>query len=232
MEIIGHDVRYAVRGLSRSPGFAAAAILSLVLGIGASLAIFTITDSLLLRPLPYREPFQLVMVWESPKISRNFNVISPSNFYEWKRRSNSFESMAFFLTVRATLTEGERSEELGIQYMSADLLPMLGTQPVRGRLFTAEDDRPGPHQSVILSHRIWQRWFAGDEGVVGRKLSINATPMTVVGIMPPGFHFRDRDIDLWSTFNLDPSFDYRESAGRYLSSIARLKPNVPIAQAQ
>jgi putative ABC transport system permease protein len=232
METIWQDVRYAVRGLRSSPGFTAAALLSLGLGIGASLAIFTVTDNLLLRPLPYRDPSQLVMVWDSPKISRSANVISPNDFFEWKRRSNSFDSIATFLAVRAVLTEGERSEVLGIQYMSADLLPMLGTQPVRGRLFTAQDDSPGPHRSVILSHRIWQRWFAGDEGVVGRKLQIDATPLTVVGIMPAGFHFRDRDVDLWSTLNLDPAVDERETGGRYLSAIGRLKPTVPVAQAQ
>src|SRR5262245_48096424 len=209
MESIWQDVRHALRGLRRSPGFAAAAILSLVLGIGASLAIFTITDNLLLRPLPYREPSQLVMVWESPKVSGRFNVISPSNFFEWKRRSTSFDGLAAFLGGRAVLMDGDRSEELGIQYVSAELLPMLGTHPQRGRLFTAAEDRPRAERQVILSYRIWQRWFAGDEGVVGRKLQVDATPMTVIGVLPPGFHFVDRDTDLWSTLNLDPAFDYR-----------------------
>src|SRR5262245_12041251 len=178
MDTVWQDVRYAWRGLRRSPGFAAAALLSLVLGIGSSLAIFTITDNLLLRPLPYRDPSRLMMVWESHRVRAGYNVINPSNYRDWKRRSTSFESMAIFSSGRAVLTEGGRSEELGIQFFSADLLPMLGVQPLRGRLFHAQDDRPGAENVILLSHRLWQTWFGADEGIIGRKVTLNSAPAT------------------------------------------------------
>jgi putative ABC transport system permease protein len=234
METLWQDVRYAWRGLRRSPGFAAAALLSLVLGIGSSLAIFTVTDNLLLRPLPYRDPARLMMVWESHKVraTGRYNVINPSNYKDWKSRSSSFESMAIFSSGRAVLNEGGRSEELGIQFFSAEMLPMLGAQPLRGRIFTAEDDRRGAENVILLSHRIWQTWFAADEGVIGRKVLINSAPATVIGIMPPGFHFRDRQIDIWNTVNIDPARDYRATSGRYMMAAARLKPAVAQSQAQ
>src|SRR5215469_10198715 len=139
LETIRQDVRYAARGLLRNTGFSATAIASLVLGIGASLAIFTVTDNLLLRPLPYRDPGRLAMVWERRmrQAGDDHNVVSPGNYLDWKRQNDVFESMAAFRTGRSVLIDGGRSEELEVQTVSADLFPMLGVQPVRGRYFTA-----------------------------------------------------------------------------------------------
>src|SRR3569623_2129409 len=136
LDTIWQDVRYGVRGLGRKPGFSATAILSLVLGIGASLAIFTVADNLLLRPLPYREPGKLVMVWEN-SLTRGFdhNVVAPGNFIAWDKQNEEFESMAGVFDMRAVLTVGARTEELGNQVTTPELLPMLGVQPLRGRLF-------------------------------------------------------------------------------------------------
>jgi putative ABC transport system permease protein len=234
-ETIRQDVRYAARGLLRNPGFSATAIASLVLGIGASLAIFTVTDNLLLRPLPYRDPGRLVMVWER-SLRRggedNHNVVSPGNYLDWKRQNDVFEGMAAFRTGRSVLVDGARSEQLQVQSVSADLFPLLGVQPLRGRLFTADEDAPRVDRAVAISYRLWQSWFGGDQGIIGRTLQINATPRTVVAVMPPGFYLLSRETDLWVPIGLDPAQDYRKTSGRWMLSLARLKPGVPLGAAQ
>jgi putative ABC transport system permease protein len=233
-ETTGQDVRYALRGLLRSPGFAATAVLSLTLGIGASLAIFTVTDSLLLRPLPYRDPNRLTLVWEMHKLraKNTHNVISPANYLDWKKQNDVFESMAAFSTSRSVLSTGGHVEEIEKQIVSAELLPMLGVQPIRGRGFTAKDDLPGAANVELISYRLWQSWFGGDENVVGKKVQVNATPATIIGVMPPGFYFLSRETDMWETLNLDPAKDYRASQGRWMMSIGLMKPGVTRGQAQ
>ena len=234
LEITRQDLVYAVRGLRRNPAFAWTAVLSLALGIGASVAIFTVADNLLIRPLPYHDPGHLVMVWEtnSTRGSAEYNVVSPANYRDWKAQNAAFESMGAFGEGRGVLDDGRRVEEVGVQYVTADLLPMLGVAPLRGRFFSAEEDLPGSPDVVILSHRLWQSWFGGDESVVGRSVRFAARPATVIGVMPPGFYFRNREIDVWSAMGLDPARDYRKSAGRYMMSVARLKPRIGMAQAQ
>src|SRR5262245_38338805 len=233
LENTRQDILYGLRGLRRNPGFAATAILSLALGTGAGIAIFTVVDSLLLRPLPYRDPERLVMVWEARGSGRNqHNVVSPANYRDWKAQNTVFESIGVLGTGRAVLQDGARVEEMGIQYVSFDVLPMLGVKPWRGRLFTQAEDLPNAPNMVILSYRAWQQWFGGDEGVIGRKVQVSSRPATVVGVMPPGFYFRRREVDLWSTVGLDPARDYRKSAGRYLDGVARMKPGVSFEAAQ
>ncbi|SPE37393.1 conserved membrane hypothetical protein [Candidatus Sulfopaludibacter sp. SbA6] len=234
METLWQDVRYAVRGLRRNPGFAVTAILSLVLGIGASLAIFTITDSLLLRPLPYRDPSQLTMVWEMNRRrpAADQNVVSPGNYLDWKKQNEAFQTMAGFTTFRAVLSVGTRAEELEEQAASVELLPMLGVEPLRGRLFTAEDDRPGFDNVLLISYRLWQSWFGGDANIVGRKVQVNNTPRTIIGVLPPSFYFLSRETDLWEPLGLDPARDYRASQGRWMLCLARMKPGVTRVRAQ
>ncbi len=234
LETTWRDFRYAIRGLRRNPGFAAAAILSLALGIGASVAIFSVADSFLLRPLPYRDPESLMMVWEHHTGHMPRNSISPGNFLDWKAQNTAFESMAAFGDAQAPFADGERVEELQTQYMSADLLPMLGVEPWRGRFFTREEDAPNAANVILISYRLWQNWFGGDENVIGRRVQLRAQPATIIGVMPPGFYFRTRSTDVWETLNLDPSRNYRQTVGRYLMGVGRLRPGVThdAAQAQ
>jgi putative ABC transport system permease protein len=232
LETTWSDLRYAIRGLRRNPGFAAAAILSLALGIGASVAIFTLADNLLLRPPPYREPGQLMMVWEVSPPGNHRNSVSPANFFDWKAQNDVFESIAAFGQAPVAFADGARVEELQEQYVTADLLPMLGIQPVRGRLFTAAEDTPKAPNVVTISYRLWQSWFGGDDGVIGRTVEVKGRPATIIGVMPPGFYFRDRDVDVWEAMGLDAARDYREDSGRYLSCAARLKPGVTRDRAQ
>ena len=226
LETTWRDLRYAIRGLRRNPGFAATAIVSLGLGIGASVAIFTLADSLLLRPLPYRDPGRLTMVWEMSPHTTSRNNVSPANYFDWRARNHEFDSMAVFREAPAAFADGTHVEELQEQFMSADLLPMLGAQPWRGRLFTATEDRPNAPNMVLISYRLWQSWFGGEDSAIGRTVQVRSQPATIIGVMPPGFYFRNRNVDLWEAMGLDPARDYRQNAGRYLMCVARLKPGV------
>ena len=234
IETAWHDLRYALRGLRRSLGFAITAILSLALGIGATISIFTVADNLLLRPLPYRDPTRLMMVWETHRTlgGSEHNVVSPGNYLDWKAQNDVFETMAGFREGPSVLADGDRAEEFRKQLVSADLFPLLGVHPVRGRLFTAAEDRPASDTVLMISYRLWQSWFGGEESVIGRRVQVNATPRTVIGVMPPGFAFRNRETDLWEPLGLNLATNYRKTQGRYMLSVARLKPGVTQEQAQ
>jgi len=235
LETAWQDVRYAARGLRRSPAFAVTAIISLALGLGASLAIFTVADSLLLRPLPYRSAAQLVVIWEASRTQGSGpNVVSPGNYFDWKAQSGVFAAMAGWRERRSVLIDGERSEEFGKDYVTADFFPLLGVQPVRGRLFTAKEDLEANSSETLLliSYRLWQSRFGGAEEVIGRKVRIDGAPHTIIGVMPRDFYFRARDVDLWEPLGLDPAYDYRKKEGRWMYCLARMKPGVTYAAAQ
>jgi predicted permease len=234
LETTRQDIRYALRGLSRSPAFSITVLLSLALGLGASIAIFTITDDLLLRPLPYPHPSELTMVWESNRRSMgtDANVVSPGNYLDWKAVNSVFQSMAAFNDIRTVLTVGDRAEELHGQEVSFNFFPTLGAHPLRGRAFDREEDGPGSHPVILISYRVWQGWFAGDENVIGRKVQVNGAPRTIIGVMPPSFCFRNRAMDLWEPIGLNPAQDYRKTEGRWMMCVARMKPGVTQTEAQ
>lgn len=235
LETAWRDVRYAARGLGRSPAFSATAIVSLTLGLGASLAIFTVADNLLLRPLPYRNPSQLVMIWESEATQGiDHGIVSPGNYFDWKAQSGVFQGMAGLRERRSVMIDGDRAEEFGKDYVTADFFPLLGVQPVRGRLFTAKEDLEANSSETLLliSYRLWQNWFGEAEDVIGRRVQIDGAAHTIIGVMPRGFYFRNRDVDLWEPLGLDPAYDYRGKEGRWMLCVARMKPGVTYAAAQ
>jgi predicted permease len=225
------DLRYALRSLRRSPGFTFAALLSLTLGLGASLSVFTVADNLLVRPLPYRNASELAMIWESYRGSTH-NEIAPANYFDWKAQNDVFEGIAAASPSRsAVLVANGRAEEFLGQAVTADFFPLLGVQPVRGRLFSKQEDRR-PGQVTLISYRLWQSWFGGDESIIGRKVELNSVPMTIIGVMPKDFYFLDREIDLWGPLGLNPAEDYRKTAGRFMYSVGRLRPGVTVREAQ
>ena len=232
IETIWQDLRYSLRGLRLNPGFAATAVLSLALGIGASVAIYTVGDNLLLRPLPYPGSSELAMVWENNLRNNNVhNVVSPGNYFDWKKQNSVFENIGGFVDFHVVLGDGKRSEEVDAQAVSSEVLPLLRVQPVRGRVFTYGEDAADAH-AAIISYRLWQNWFGGDESALGRQIQVNARPFTIIGVLPPDFYFHTRSSDVWLTLGLNFSSDLRKKQGRWLLSVARLKPGVSFTQAQ
>lgn len=232
IETTMQDLRYALRGLRLNPGFATTAVLSLALGIGASVAIYTVADNLLLRPLPYPETQQLVMLYETnPNHNSKHNVISPANYFDWKTQSSSFSAIGGFFDFHVILGDGKRTEEVDAQAVSGEMLPALHVQPVRGRVFTMQEDKDDAHVAVI-SYRLWQSWFGGDDTVIGRQLQVNSRPFTVVGVLPPDFYFNTRSCDIWLTLGLKPAENLRKTQGRWLWAMARMKPGVSLKEAR
>ena len=226
------DLRYALRGLRTNPGFASTAVLSLALGIGTSVAIYTVGDNLLLRPLPYPGASELVMVWEKNLHTGNLhNQVAPGNYFDWKEQNKVFENIGGFFELRELLSDGRQSEEVDAQAVTSEVLPLLRVQPIRGRVFTYEEDAKEAHVAVI-SYRVWQKWFGGDESIVGRQIQLNLRPFTVIGVMPPDFYFHTRSIDVWLTLGLNPAPDLRAKQGRWLMSVARIKRGISLKQAQ
>ena len=232
IETVWQDLRYALRSLRLNPGFAGTAIFSLALGIGASAAIYTLADNLLLRPLPYAGAAELVMVWETNlRLNAIQNVVSPGNYFDWKKQNDVFENIGGFFDFHVVFGDGKHSEELDAQAVSSEVLPLLRAQPVRGRVFTQEEDAQDAHLAVI-SYRVWQNWFGGNDDVLGRQAQVNGRPFTVIGVLPPDFYFHSRSIDVWLTLGLNPGPDLRKNQGRWLLSLARLRQGVSFKQAQ
>jgi putative ABC transport system permease protein len=227
------DLRFAIRTLRRNPGFTLAAVACLALGIGANTAIFSVINGVLLRPLPFRDPAELVMVWEQdPQQGVDRNVVSPANYLDWRAQSSVFSDIAAYFDWRANLTGIDEPIEVPLGIATASFFEVLGVPAALGRVFTKDEDLPNGPSVAVLSHRLWRRQFAGRADALGQRLSLNGRPYTVIGVMPEGFGMEGSKTELWVPMALDPALDYRMRTGRYLTSIARLKPNVSAARAQ
>jgi putative ABC transport system permease protein len=237
LEDLIRDITHTVRGFRRTPGFALAVVLTLALGVGGNTAIFSVVDQVLLRPLPYPEGEQLVRVYESrlnaPNPNARFsNGVSPANWLDWQARSQTLSSMGVWFNIARTLTGEGEPERLNGQYVSWEFFPTLGVKPLLGRTLTSDDDRPNAPQVAVLSHGLWQRRFGGNANVVGRIIQLDDTPVTIVGIMPPGFRFIQQDIDFWAAFGLDRNLPWREMAGRFTDVVARIAPGATFVSAE
>ena len=231
MDTLWKDIVFALRGLARSPGFVAVIVLTLALGIGANVAIFTVVDGMLLEALPYRETDRVVRIWDT-KPSQGWDEASLSvpNFLDWQERSRSFDDMAVFQSRSYNLRdEGEPERIVGVA-TTTNLLALLGNPPVFGRDFRPEEDDPGVAPVVVLSDRLWQRRFAGNPGVVGSTLRLDGVEHTVVGVAPPGFFFPDPQSDAWVPTAFPDTPDVR--GNRSFAAVARLAPGVTIDQAK
>jgi len=232
MESLGKDIRFAIRVLWRSPSFSGIALLALVLGIGANTAIFSVVNAVLLRPMPFRDPSRLVLVWEaSPRTSKK-NVANPQNLADWQKRNRSFEKMAAYVPFQQTmsLTGDGTPEEVPGNYATRDFFSILGVQPILGRDFLPEEDVSGDKNNVaLISEGLWRRRYGADQGILGKKLIVRGTPIMVVGVLPASFRFPDVKADIWELIHLDPQ---AKRGGRFLAPIARLKAGVSIEQAQ
>src|SRR5213079_1196315 len=181
---LAQDVRYGLRTLLKNPGFTVIAVLALALGIGANSAIFSVVNAVLLRPLPFKNPAQLVMVWENAThLGFPKNTPSPPNFVDWQKQNTVFTGMAAMSKRSFNLTGVGEPERLDGRRVSANLFDLLGVPALLGRAFVPDDDRPGTHV-VLLSYSLWQRRFGSDSNVIGRAITLNGESYNVIGVMP------------------------------------------------
>jgi putative ABC transport system permease protein len=227
MEVFLQDVRYALRGLKQSPGFAAAAILTLSLGMGATTAIFSVIRAVLLVPLPYAEPERRVMIWSRWK-DFDKTWVATGEVADYRRLCPSFESVAAWDSNRANLTGDAEPVRIGIAGVTASTFETLGTAPILGRGFTAEEDMPGGPPVAVLSFGLWQNRFGGDPTVVGRSIELDGQARRVVGVMPRGFALpTDFTVDaaepsqLWVPAQIDPGTNDHGNHGLYAAAKLR-----------
>ena len=225
------DVRYAIRLFSRAPGFTLAVIVVTALGIGANSAIFTALDNTVIRPLPYTDPERLAMLWEDFSVyGLPKNRVSPGTFFDWRKRTQVFESLAAYGGRNINLTGGGAPEEVLGQAVTANLFPLLGVPPLLGRTFTGDEEGPGV-RATLLSYGLWQRRFGGAPKLVGNTILLNGEKYTVIGVMPPGFHYPNRHTELWLPLGLQPEILSRRNS-HFLNVIGRFRPGRNIQQAQ
>jgi predicted permease len=232
METLIKDIRYGVRGLLKRPGFTVIALITLALGIGANTAIFSVVNAVLLRPLQFRDPEQLVVVWEEASFAGfPTNTPAPANYVDWKNQNQSFADMAAASTESFNLTGDGEPERIAANSVNANFFALFGVQPLLGRGFVPEEDRPGGNKVAVLSYSLWQSRYGGDRNVINREILLNGEKHTVVGVMPAGFHFLENDVRLWVPMALDQE-ELANRGGHYLQVVARLKPGVVLSQAQ
>jgi len=227
------EVRHAARSLWKARGFSLTVILTLALGIGANAAIFSVVNAVVLRPLPYRDPARIVVVWDNlVRHGLKDIVVSALEYTEFRDRSRVFERMAAYDTKGFNITGIATPERVAGAVVTAGVLPLLGVAPEVGRVFEDGDERPGVERAV-LSHGLWQRMFGGDRGIVGKMVAIDGTGTEVIGVMPAAFHFPDDTIGLWKVVAFDADLLSENNRGsRSYTVLGRLKPGVSVAQAQ
>jgi len=223
------DVKYALRALAKNPGFTAVAVLTMALGIGASTAVFSVVNAVLLRPLPFREPGRIMMIWENWQNHGGMErmVVSHPDFTDWKAASRSFEHMAIIGGGGARWWVGDEPVLLPGASVSGDFFPALGAQPILGRGFLPDEERASTPQVTVLSYGLWQR-LGGDRRIVGRAVRFDRDTFTVVGVMPRGFDFPDNS-ELWFPFTAEQD---RHRGNHSYRVIGRLKAGVTVEQAQ
>jgi putative ABC transport system permease protein len=231
-DILRQDIRLAVRSLRRAPGFTVTTILVAAIGIGANTAVFSVTDHVMLRPLPFVNAGDLVQVWED-QTARGYAQVepSPANWRDWQRQSRSFEALAASTFASVNMIGTGAPERLEAALMSSDMLPMLGIQPALGRVFTADEQKVGAPGTLILSDSLWKMRFGADPGVLGKHVVLDGVPHTVIGVMPASFSFPQRTVKLWVPLQLNEQI-YSERDNQYLYVLGRLRKGVTIDQAR
>jgi putative ABC transport system permease protein len=227
------DLKYALRTLGKSPGYAIVTILTLALGIGANTAIFSVVNGVLLKPLPYPHPEQLELITSQfPGLGFDKFWISPPEYLEFKQRNRSFDGVGGYRSGSVNLGTPERPRRVNSGLVTADLLGVLGVQPIRGRLFTEADAMPGAEDVGIVSYDTWRNEFGGDESLLGRDVKIDGAPTRIVGIMPRGYDVHDERIQVYLPLTIDPKTLPQRRGNHFLCLIGRLKPDVTLAQAR
>ena len=238
METFWQDVRYSLRGLIKAPAFAAVAIISLALAIGANTAIFSVTKAVLWRELPYAEPARLVVVNRaSAKSPDQASPWSYPKFQVLRDNNDVFEQVAAYSNQNFPLTDTDNPERLPVEIVSASYFPLLGVQAMRGRVFLPEEDQtPGSHPVALISYALWQRRFGGDEGVLGQTISLNKVQLRIVGVLPEGFKGQADAAEVWTPMMMAPALTFprrlQAQFAHWHQVIARLKSGVSTEQAR
>ncbi|MEP6491519.1 MAG: ABC transporter permease [bacterium] len=228
VDVLLRDLRFATRSLIKAPAFTAAAVLALALGIGATTAILSVVNAVLLRPLPYTDSDRLVVM-----LHQGHNPVAPENFLDWRQQMRSFTEIAAAEYWTPNLTGVDEPEHVNALRMTSGMLPMLGTSPLLGRVFTAEEDNPGNEHVAVIGYGLWQRRFAGDKNIVGHQIQLEGQTFTIVGVMPASFHFAPfwaTRAELWAPLALGARG--ARKGGNSLRVFARLRPGVTFAQAR
>jgi putative ABC transport system permease protein len=231
---IFQDIRYAARQLRKAPGFAAVAVVTLALGIGANTAIFSVVNGVLLRPLAFKDADRLVRLWHVPP-QKSFPGIptfsvSPANYLDWQSQNHVFEQMAVMGYYGFTMTGGDKPEQVDASSVSAGFFSTLGVQPMIGRVPTPDEDKPGRSNVVVLSHRFWQDHFGSNRNIVGQNITLDGTSYLVSGVMPPSFRFPDF-AQMWTPMAWTDQDKIIRGNHNYMV-VARLRPGVDVKQAQ
>jgi putative ABC transport system permease protein len=240
VETLLQDLHYGARLLHKNPSFTAIAVLTLALGMGATTAIFSVIDAVLLRTLPYGDPGRLVIVWENnTRLSNPHNVVAPPNFLDWQNQATVFEGMAAMADTNANLTGSGDPEQVIVQNVSANFFSVIAVQPILGTGFTVENGKSGKDDVVVLDYGFWQERFGEDASIIGKTIQLNGKPQVVVGVTPRNFNLFIKDGTLtgrkpqmWSPWVFPKSFSDRKQVGRFLTVVARMKPGVKLAAAQ
>ncbi len=233
MALLWQDLKYALRGLRKTPGFAFVAVLTLALGIGANTAIFTVVNSTLLRPLPYRDAGRLVALWGiNANTKSDRDPLAPDTVKDYFAQIKSFQEIAAFSPrwSFSLLGDGEPQRVFGY-FASASAFPMLGVQPARGRFFTAQEDAPNGPPVILISYRLWQNRYGGRDDVLGKSVRLDAAAATIIGVLPPDFQWQRNEGDIWAPVQQNPIWG-RGRVARLFEVVGRLAPGTNLQQAQ
>jgi predicted permease len=229
MNTLWQDLRYGLRMLVKRPGFTTVAVLTLALGIGANSAIFSVVNAVLLRPLPFKEPDQLIRLWET-FYPNGWGTVSVPNLKDWREQNDVFTDLAAFNTSNFVLEGGDKPEFLSTAFVTAAFIEVLGVPPQIGRIFEEGEDQPGRQHVVVLSNQFWERSFGADPAIIGKSLLLSGEKCTVIGVMPQGFRYPSRSTDIWAPLVPPPNLTAR--GAHWLRVFGRLKPGVTIEQAR
>jgi predicted permease len=240
LKSLPQDLRYGSRVLVKSPGFSLIAILTLALGIGANTAIFSVVNGVLLNPLPFHDPHQLVSMFQEMPNFKN-GSISYLNFTDWRRMNTTFAAMAAYRSTGFNLSGNGEPERLHGEMISAGFFEILGVNPVMGRTFTTDEDRLGANPTVVITEGLWQRKFGGRKDIIGQRMVLDDVGRTIVGVVPSSFHLHIQNFQRGGPMNEvyvpvgeynEPKFYSERGAGWGLDAIGRLKPGVSLQQAR
>jgi len=234
VERLGQDVRWATRSVMRAPGFAAVAILTLALGIGANTAIFSVVNGVLLEPLPFPAPRQLVYITSQfPTLGFDQFPVDAAEYLEFRERNKSFTNVGAYVTSAVNIgATGQQPARVTSAIATETLFPTLGVTPRLGRTFTREETLPNAAPVAVLSSELWESTFAGDPAIIGKQIDVDNQKTTVVGVMPPGFDVHDQNVKIWLPLTLDPAQRKQYRGGHFLMLIGRLAPNVTLERAK